>query len=269
MAGGQSSYRDTPQSHTSHTFSLFTPVIVFSLDPKVQPKLILETSSSNVIVCSLLRIIQLISYRNFKAYYSIMNDSRRSRRPDSRQMWDDSDRRDRNPPRDRERERGWDNRDRERDRGRGRGYRSRSLERRDNQRDRSMSPDKHRRDRGGDRNRGGRDRRPGRDGDRRDSPRRQDDWDDRDDKRCKHTDNEHLLQATGILLLTYIGKKQQNIAMTAAAHHPLPSPPCLPAPIQKTPPANPSPTSKSNPTSAAPHPLVATAAADEMHLPRR
>ncbi|KAK0759168.1 hypothetical protein N5P37_008657 [Trichoderma harzianum] len=122
-----------------------------------------------------------------------MNDSRRSRRPDSRQMWDDSDRRDRNPPRDRERERGWDNRDRERDRGRGgdrRGYRSRSLERRDNQRDRSMSPDKHRRDRGGDRNRGGRDRRPGRDGDRRDSPRRQDDWDDRDDKRsAKHRDD--------------------------------------------------------------------------------
>lgn len=50
MPGGQSSCQDTPQSHASHTFSLFTPVIVFSLDSKVQPKLILETSSSNVIV---------------------------------------------------------------------------------------------------------------------------------------------------------------------------------------------------------------------------
>lgn len=65
---------------------------------------------------------------------------------------------------------------------------------------------------------------------------------------------------------------QQNIATTVAAHHPLPTPPCPPAPIQKTPPANPSPTSKSNPTSAAaPHPLAATetAAADETHPPRR
>lgn len=62
---------------------------------------------------------------------------------------------------------------------------------------------------------------------------------------------------------------QQNIATTVAAHHPLPTPPCPPAPIQKTAPANPSPTSKPNPTSAAPRPLAATAAADETHLPHQ
>ncbi|KAL7805524.1 hypothetical protein V8C44DRAFT_340411 [Trichoderma aethiopicum] len=112
-----------------------------------------------------------------------MSDSRRSRRPDSRQMWDESDRRDRNPPRDRER--GRDNRDRGRDHGRDRGrdrrsYRSRSRDRRDKQQDRSMSPDKHRHERGGDRGRGGWDRRGGRDGGRRESPRRQDDKSDRD-----------------------------------------------------------------------------------------
>ncbi|EGR49525.1 uncharacterized protein TRIREDRAFT_106309 [Trichoderma reesei QM6a] len=125
-----------------------------------------------------------------------MSDPRRSRRPDSRQMWDESDRRDRNPPRDRER--GWDSRDKERDRGRDRGrdrrgYRSRSRDRRDKQQDRSMSPDKHRRERGGDRNRGGWDRRGGRHGDRRESPRRQDDKGDRDgndrDRRSKYHDD--------------------------------------------------------------------------------
>ncbi|KAH0533037.1 hypothetical protein TsFJ059_001656 [Trichoderma semiorbis] len=176
-----------------------------------------------------------------------MNDSRRSRRPDSRQMWDDSDRRDRNPPRDRERERGWDNRDRERDRGRGgdrRGYRSRSRERRDNQRDRSMSPDKHRRDRG------------------------------ETEIEAAETVAQDGMEIGGIALVgRTIGMiamtNDRSIATTVAAHHPLPTPPCPPAPIQKTAPANPSPTSKSNPTSAAPHPLAATAAAEETHHPRQ
>ncbi|KAK5993670.1 hypothetical protein PT974_07105 [Cladobotryum mycophilum] len=45
-----------------------------------------------------------------------MSDPRRNRRPDSRQMWDESDRRDRGPPRDRDRDRERD-RDRNRDRG--------------------------------------------------------------------------------------------------------------------------------------------------------
>ncbi|KAJ4179179.1 hypothetical protein NCS54_01171200 [Fusarium falciforme] len=72
-----------------------------------------------------------------------MGDPRRSRRPDSRQMWDESDRRDRRGgPRDRDR-------DNDRDR---RGYRSRSRERR-GYRDRSRSPDRRHRDRDGDRNR--------------------------------------------------------------------------------------------------------------------
>ncbi|VTT75636.1 unnamed protein product [Fusarium fujikuroi] len=90
-----------------------------------------------------------------------MGDTRRSRRPDSRQMWDESDRRDR---------RGGHNRDNDRDR---RGYRSRSRERR-GYRDRSRSPERrHRdRDRDGDRNRP-RDR----------GPRHHDDRDRRDRRR--------------------------------------------------------------------------------------
>ncbi|KAG4256210.1 hypothetical protein FPRO04_03227 [Fusarium proliferatum] len=90
-----------------------------------------------------------------------MGDSRRSRRPDSHQMWDESDRRDR---------RGGHNRDNDRDR---RGYRSRSRERR-GYRDRSRSPERrHRdRDRDGDRNRP-RDR----------GPRHHDDRDRRDRRR--------------------------------------------------------------------------------------
>ncbi|KAF7560990.1 hypothetical protein G7046_g3167 [Stylonectria norvegica] len=82
-----------------------------------------------------------------------MSDARRPRRPDSRQMWDDSDRRDRRSgPRD--------------DR---RGYRSRSRERRGQRDHRSRSPERRYRDhdagrgRQGDRG-GGRDR--GRDGSR-------------------------------------------------------------------------------------------------------
>ncbi|KAF5622503.1 hypothetical protein F52700_10475 [Fusarium sp. NRRL 52700] len=88
-----------------------------------------------------------------------MGDSRRSRRPDSRQMWDESDRRDR---------RGGHNRDNDRDR---RGYRSRSRERR-GYRDRSRSPDRRHRERDGDRNRP-RDR----------GPRHHDDRDRRDRRR--------------------------------------------------------------------------------------
>ncbi|KAK2698354.1 hypothetical protein QWA68_001789 [Fusarium oxysporum] len=88
-----------------------------------------------------------------------MGDSRRNRRPDSRQMWDESDRRDR---------RGGHNRDNDRDR---RGYRSRSRERR-GYRDRSRSPDRRHRDRDGDRNRP-RDR----------GPRHHDDRDRRDRRR--------------------------------------------------------------------------------------
>ncbi|KAF4453795.1 u4 tri-snrnp-associated protein [Fusarium austroafricanum] len=69
-----------------------------------------------------------------------MGDSRKNRRPDSRQMWDESERRDR---------RGGRDRDNDRDR---RSYRSRSRERR-GYRDRSRSPDRRHRDRDGDRNR--------------------------------------------------------------------------------------------------------------------
>lgn len=72
-----------------------------------------------------------------------MSDPRRGRRPDSRQMWDDTDRRDRHAPRDGDRDGG----DRDR-RGGGdrRSYRSRSRDRR-GQRDRSRSPDRRPRDR--------------------------------------------------------------------------------------------------------------------------
>lgn len=97
--------------------------------------------------------------RNQKSTTHIMGDSRRNRRPDSRQMWDESDRRDR---------RGGHNRDNDRDR---RGYRSRSRERR-GYRDRSRSPDRRHRDRDGDRNRP-RDR----------GPRHHDDRDRRDRRR--------------------------------------------------------------------------------------
>ncbi|RBR03759.1 hypothetical protein FVER53590_04884 [Fusarium verticillioides] len=88
-----------------------------------------------------------------------MGDPRRSRRPDSRQMWDESDRRDR---------RGGHNRDNDRDR---RGYRSRSRERR-GYRDRSRSLDRRHRDRDGDRNRP-----------RNKGPRHHDDRDPRDRRR--------------------------------------------------------------------------------------
>lgn len=158
-----------------------------------------SSSFTTIFPAACSNISQLVSYRNLTAHQLDMSDSRRSRRPDSRQMWDESDRRDRNPPRDRER--GRDSRDRGRDHGRDRGrdrrsYRSRSRDRRDKQQDRSMSPDKHRRERGGDRGRGGWDRRGGRDGGRRESPRRQDDKSDRDgydrDGRCKQTNSPNL-----------------------------------------------------------------------------
>ncbi|KAF4988560.1 hypothetical protein FGRMN_9680 [Fusarium graminum] len=77
-----------------------------------------------------------------------MSDSRRNRRPDSRQMWDESERRDRRGGRDRDNN-GRDRNNNDRDR---RGYRSRSRERR-GYRDRSRSPDRRHKDRDGDRNR--------------------------------------------------------------------------------------------------------------------
>ncbi|OAA36302.1 hypothetical protein NOR_07647 [Metarhizium rileyi] len=82
-----------------------------------------------------------------------MSDSRRSRRPDSRQMWNDSDR-----PHRRDRDR--PDRERERDPDRPR-RRSRSWDRRRGNDDRSRSPDRRYRDRGSrGRGRGGRGRSP-------------------------------------------------------------------------------------------------------------
>ncbi|KAH7152084.1 hypothetical protein B0J13DRAFT_547571 [Dactylonectria estremocensis] len=107
-----------------------------------------------------------------------MADSRRRHRPDSRQMWDESDRRDRGP--------GQNNRDRDSDR---RGYRDRSpnsrskrsYDRRGGHRDRSRSPD--RRPRDGDTERSG----PSHG--RRDGPRHFDDR-DRSDRRRNDDDGE-------------------------------------------------------------------------------
>ncbi|KAI9149433.1 U4/U6.U5 tri-snRNP-associated protein 3-like protein [Paramyrothecium foliicola] len=108
-----------------------------------------------------------------------MSDHRRNRRPDTRQTWDDSDRRDRHEPRDR----GDYGRDRDRNRDQDRRqHRSRSRDRR-GPRDRSRSPDRRYRDRDSDRNRGGRDRGGDRDRDGRNGPRRHDDRDGRDRRR--------------------------------------------------------------------------------------
>ncbi|KAH6893202.1 hypothetical protein B0T10DRAFT_481723 [Thelonectria olida] len=97
-----------------------------------------------------------------------MGDSRRRNRPDSRQMWDDSDNR-----RDRRRDRPDRDRDRDQDR---RGYRSRSRDRQrgGDRRDRSRSPDRRHRNRDGDRHRHR---------DRRDGPRNYDHKDHRDSRR--------------------------------------------------------------------------------------
>ncbi|POR38725.1 Uncharacterized protein TPAR_01075 [Tolypocladium paradoxum] len=112
-----------------------------------------------------------------------MSDSRRSRRPDSHQMWDDADRRDRDrqPPRDSHREPDREPRDR-------RGYRSRSRERRGGG---DRSPDRRYRDRDADRSRGGRGRGGGKDRDRggRDYRGRYDDRDRRDRRRDDDADH--------------------------------------------------------------------------------
>ncbi|KAJ6438294.1 U4/U6.U5 tri-snRNP-associated protein 3 [Purpureocillium lavendulum] len=105
-----------------------------------------------------------------------MSDSRRGRRPNSHQMWDDAER-DRQPPRDAARDRDRDPRDR-------RGYRSRSRDRSPDRRyNRGRdTPDRGRDGRGRGRG-GGRGRGRGQydDRDRRDHDRR-DDYYDRDDR---------------------------------------------------------------------------------------
>ncbi|PNY27727.1 U4/U6.U5 tri-snRNP-associated protein 3-like protein [Tolypocladium capitatum] len=112
-----------------------------------------------------------------------MSDSRRSRRPDSHQMWDDADRRDhdRQPPRDSHREREREPRDR-------RGYRSRSRERWGPG---DRSPDRRYRDRDADRGRGSRGRGGGRGRDRggRDNHGPCDDRDRRDRRRDDDADH--------------------------------------------------------------------------------
>ncbi|KAL2207585.1 hypothetical protein CC79DRAFT_756157 [Sarocladium strictum] len=100
-----------------------------------------------------------------------MSDNRRHQRPDSRQMWDESDRR---GPRDREREHDGDRRGGRA--GGGRGPRDGSRDRKGPPRDRSRSPNRRFRDRDDDRDRGARgDRRSG-DGARRNDDR---DWKER------------------------------------------------------------------------------------------
>jgi U4/U6.U5 tri-snRNP-associated protein 3 len=130
-----------------------------------------------------------------------MSDQRRNRRPDSRQMWDESDRRDNRHDRDRDQARGGD-RDRDYGRNNNRGHdrrphRSRSRDRR-GPGGRSRSPDNRYKNRDSDRNRGGRDRD-------RDGPRRHDDRDPRDrrrdeqdgrDRRAPHRDAGHRRSAS-------------------------------------------------------------------------